>query len=93
MDDRGNSNVYRKYDESYQLRREIDYLKETLSDRDDEIRDLEKKIKHDGPIVSNPELKRCTSEYCGDCKYAIKSVYDERPLRCCKNVVCEDFRI
>ena len=52
---------------------------------------LEKELGAIKPIVANPTLTQAVSKYCYNCKYVVKSSWNNQVLRCMKDSVCEDF--
>lgn len=72
-------------DEYYDIKSDLDECKR-------ENAEMKHKIEIDWPVISNPLLEPAISRQCRNCKYAVKSGWDNDVLKCCKNSICMDFQ-
>lgn len=73
------------------MRDEYYDTKSDLAECKSENAEMKNKIEIDWPVISNPILEPAISEQCRNCKYVIKSGWNNDVLKCCKNSVCMDF--
>lgn len=52
---------------------------------------LEVELQQVKPIIESGKLEPAVSMYCADCRYCVRSPWNNAILGCCKNSVCEDF--
>ena len=69
----------------------ISKLEKELSDRDHIISKLRHELESPKPIVKSEHYKPALSTDCGDCKYVVRSPWNNSIIGCRKQNVCEDF--
>ena len=65
----------------------ISSLKEEIHD----LRRAEHELKAIKPIVESKDLKCAISEFCGSCRFVVRSPYSRDIIGCRKGCVCDDF--
>ena len=67
------------------------YLQKKIRDVEDEKSKLEKELKSIKPIIQSERYKPAISTDCGDCKYCVRSPWNNEIIGCRKDIVCNDF--
>lgn len=74
-----------------EVKRHIDEREQMISTLEHAKWKLEGELNAIKPIVEDKRVKPAISENCSECKYVVKSPWNDGPLMCCKDSVCEDY--
>lgn len=69
----------------------IDNLEEMVFYLNIEKERLELELKEIKPVVEDKRLEPALSKYCGDCKYSVRTTWDNEVIGCRRSAVCDDF--
>lgn len=69
----------------------ISSLKDEICDLKFDLRKAEHELKAIKPIVESKDLKYAISEFCGSCRFVVRSSYSHDIIGCRKGCVCDDF--